>query len=98
MGLLCLSAAFLLAVYDGTKSIADDHVYFTSGRMLWETIDAASLAGWRNLIESCAGGILWDPVTVSALAFPAWASVALLGVVLLLLGRRKKPLIGYVRP
>ena len=38
LGLLCLAAAFLLIIYDGTKSIAGNVVAITSVRALWETI------------------------------------------------------------
>jgi hypothetical protein len=97
LGLLCLAAAFILVIYDGTKSIAANGFYFTSVRALWALVNAGSLAKLRPLIEPYAGGILWDPVTVSILAAPAWGLFAFLGVVFILLGRRRKPLIGFVR-
>jgi hypothetical protein len=66
-------------------------------RALWELINPGSLAKLRPLIEPYAGGLLWDPVTVAILAAPAWSLLGLLGILLLLLGRKKKPLIGYAR-
>jgi hypothetical protein len=98
LGLLCLAAAFLLLVYDGTKSIAASRLYLTSVRMLWDLVNAASLANLKPLIQPYAGGFLWDPVMVSILAAPAWSLLGVLGILLILAGRRKKPLIGYVRP
>jgi hypothetical protein len=98
IGLLCLSAAFVLVVYDGTKSIADDYIYITNVRGLWELIDAGSLANLKPLIEPYAGGTLWDPVAVSVLTAPAAGLLALLGIIFMLLGQPKKPVIGYVRP
>lgn len=98
IGLLCLAAAFILVVYDGTKSIAANDLYFTSVRMLWELINAASLARLQPLISPYAHGFLWDPVMLAVLAAPSWCLLGALGVVLILLGRRKKPLIGYARP
>ncbi len=97
-GLMCLATAFLLLVYDGTKSIAASHLYFTSVRTLWELVNAASLAKVKPLVLPYAGGVLWDPVTLAILAAPAWSLFGVLGILLMLLGRRKKPLIGYVRP
>jgi membrane-bound ClpP family serine protease len=35
---------------------------------------------------------------VTILAAPGWSVLGVFGIVLLLLGRKKKPLIGYVRP
>ena len=98
LGLICLAAAFLLLVYDGTKSIAATQLYFTSVRTLWDLVNAASLLKLKPLVLPYAGGFLWDPVMLSILAAPAWSLLGLFGIVLLLLGRRRKPLIGYVRP
>lgn len=97
IGLLCLAAAFILVIYDGTKSIAAGSFYFTSVRTLWELINAGSLQALRPLIGGYAGGVLWDPGMVTVLAAPAWTLLGLFGIVFILLGRRKKPLIGYVR-
>lgn len=97
LGLLSLAAAFILLIYDGTKSIAGDNLYLTSVRALWELINAASLAKLKPMIAPYAGGVLWDPGMVSLLAAPSWALLGFLGVLFILLGRRKKPLIGYER-
>jgi hypothetical protein len=40
---------------------------------------------------------LWDPVTVSLLGAPVWLVLAVLASLLMILGRKKKPLIGYAR-
>jgi peptidoglycan/LPS O-acetylase OafA/YrhL len=97
LGLLCLAAAFILVIYDGTKSIAANTFYFTSVRTLWELINAASLLKLKPLLISYADGMLWDPGMVSLLAAPSWSLLGVLGIVFILLGRRKKPLIGYAR-
>jgi hypothetical protein len=97
IGLILLAAAFILVIYDGTKSIAANSLYITSVRALWELINAASLARLRPLIEPYAGGLLWDPATVAVLAAPSWSLLGGFGVLFILLGRRKKPLIGYAR-
>jgi len=97
LGLLLLAAAFILVIYDGTKSIAANHFYFTTVRTAWELVNAGSLAAVRPLISPYAGGVLWDPGMVALLSAPAWSVLGLLGILLMLLGRRKKPLIGYAR-
>ncbi len=98
VGVLCLAAAFILIVYDGTKSIAGNNLYITSVRTLWELINASSLAQLKPAIEGYAKGMLWDPVMVTFLTAPSWSVLGILGIVLVLLGRKKKPLIGYARP
>jgi hypothetical protein len=97
VGFFALAAAFLLVIYDGTRSIAGSAVFITSVRTLWDTLNAASLAALRPLIEGRLGHVAWDPVFVSFLNAPSWAVLGGLGVVLILLGRKKRPLIGYAR-
>ena len=40
---------------------------------------------------------LWDPVVLTILTTPAWLVLGIIGAVLMLIGRKKKPLIGYAR-
>ncbi len=98
VGLICLAAAFILAIYDGTKSIAANSLYLTSVRTLWDLINAGSLARLQPTIQHYANGYLWDPLMLGFLSAPSWVVLGFLGIVLLLLGRKKKPLIGYARP
>ncbi len=97
LGLLCLAAAFILAIYDGTKSIAGNALSLTSVNALWQLINPVSLAKIEPLIRLYAGGLLWDPVMVGFLAAPASVVFCIFGIVFILLGRRKRPLIGYAR-
>jgi len=98
IGLICLAAAFVLVIYDGTRSIAGNNLFITSVRALWETVNAASLTNLKPVIVPYAHGMLWDPVMATFLQFPSWAVLGFLGIVFVLLGRKKKPLIGYARP
>jgi sulfite exporter TauE/SafE len=97
LGLILLAAAFILVIYDGTKSIAGNSLSLTTVQALWELINPANLAKLKPLIAPYAGGLLWDPLTVSVLAAPAWSLLGIAGVLLLFFGRKKKPLIGYAR-
>jgi hypothetical protein len=97
LGLICLAGAFILAIYDGTKSIAGNRLFFTTVRTLWELLSPNSLAQIKPLISPYAHGMLWDPGMVAILAAPACTMLACLGIVFLMLGRKKKPLIGYAR-
>ncbi len=97
VGMMCLAAAFILVIYDGTKSIAGNGVSLTTVRALWELVNAGSLTKLKPLIEPYAAGLLWDPVMVSILAAPAWGLLGMVGILLILFGRKKKPLIGYAR-
>ena len=97
IGLICLAGAFILLIYDGTKSIAGNMVFLTDVRTLWEIVNPASLAKLRPAIEPYAGGILWDPLMAAFLAAPSWSVLGVVGILFILLGRKKRPLIGYVR-
>ena len=97
VGLILLAAAFILVVYDGTKSIAGNSLSLTTVQALWELVNPGSLAGLKPMVEPYARGLLWDPLTVSFLAAPAWSVLGGIGVLLLFLGRKRKPLIGYAR-
>ena len=41
--------------------------------------------------------MLWDPVTTTLIEQPIALALGVLGAILLVLGRKKKPLIGYGR-
>lgn len=97
LGLILLAAAFILVIYDGTKSIAGNSLTLTTVQALWELINAGSLAKLKPLIAPYAGGLLWDPLTVAVLAAPAWSLFGVAGILLLFFGRKRKPLIGYAR-
>ena len=98
VGFLSIAAAFLLVIYDGTKSIAGNRLFLTSVRTLWELVNAGSLAKLEPAIRPYAGGYLWDPVLITILAAPSWGLLGFFGILFLVLGRKKKPLIGYARP
>jgi peptidoglycan/LPS O-acetylase OafA/YrhL len=97
LGLLCLAAAFILVIYDGTKSIAGNRFYFTTVRTLWELLNPNSLAQVRPVLSRYVDGVLWDPGMVTVLSWPAWSLLGCFGILFLLAGRKKKPLIGYAR-
>jgi hypothetical protein len=96
IGLICLAAAFVLVVVDGMRSIIDSRVSITSARTLWELLNASGLAKLKPLLEPYAGGLLWDLMDY-ILAAPSWALLGGFGILLLVFGRRKKPLIGFER-
>lgn len=97
LGLLCLAAAFIFLVYDGTRSISDSRVEYTKVEDVWSLLHAASLAQLQPWIENHGLHWLWDPAVVTVLGAPAVVALAVLGAILIPLGRRRKRLIGYAR-
>ncbi len=97
LGLWILAAAFIFLIYDGTKSIADRTDFFiTKTSDVWSAIHQTSLAALQPMLEKLSP-YLWDPVAVTVLRQPAWLILAVIGILLIMIGRRKKPLIGYAR-
>jgi len=97
LGLFGLAAAFVLVIYDGTKSIAGNRLFLTSVGDLWTLLSPKSLASLQPLLSPYAGGVLWDPVAVAILSWPSWAVLGVLAILFMLLGRPRRPLIGYAR-
>lgn len=97
LGVLILAAAFILLVYDGAKSIADSRIYIYKLGQLWTDINANSLQSLQASIEANLPAQAWNPVALTLLEQPAWLVLGVVGVLSILLGRKKKPLIGYGR-
>src|SRR4051794_16509076 len=90
LGLLLLAGGFILLIYDGARSIADKTVKIYKFSEAWSDLNQSSLIALQPAIERHAGAWLWDPVIVTLLAQPVWLVLGLVGIVLLLLGRKKK--------
>jgi hypothetical protein len=97
LGLWILAAGFVFLVYDGTKSIAGNAIYITRLADSWNAVHSASLTNVQPFIEAHLGTWLWENVAQSILHAPTWTVFGVLGGLFILLGRRKKPLIGYAR-
>src|SRR5262245_54777479 len=97
IGFWILAGGFIALVYDGTKSIAGNAVSFTPLGQIWANIHSTSLQLLQPAIERHIAVWLWDPIVLSVLTAPAWLVFGILGAILMLIGRKKKPLIGYAR-
>src|SRR6266481_5994045 len=97
LGLLFLAFAFIFLVYDGTRSIADNVLLYLKVDEIW-SLGLELLQAWgMQSIEKNAPPWLWNPVVTTVLDAPAVVVFGIIGAILILLGRRKKPLIGYGR-
>ena len=98
VGLLCLALGFIFLVHDGTKSIADQTLYLSSVGSTWSNVHQSSLAALQPWVEQIAGKWIWQGgVQPYFLDQPVSLVLAVLGAILILLGRKKKKLIGYAR-
>ena len=96
-GLLILALGFIFLVYDGIRSISDGSILLTQTNDIWVIVNDRSLAAFQALVERKLGPDIWRAVLAPLLRQPAAALCCVLGVILIVLGRKKKPLIGYAR-
>lgn len=96
IGLLLLAGAFIFLVYDGARSIADQTLRLTRLGDFWNDINQASQRAFQAKVEGLSA-FLWDHIAKVVLNQPAWAVLGVVGIVLLVLFRPAKPLIGYGR-
>jgi len=96
IGLCLLATAFVFFVYDGTKSIANHQFVYTKVGDVWAIIDQNSLNFVQDWLKQKALWA-WDPYLQTSFDLPNWVVLGILATILILLGRKKKPLIGYAR-
>src|SRR5215210_980823 len=96
-GLLLLALAFIFVVYDGMKSIADAAFYATPLSQFWIEISASTLQSLETYVTRNARPEVWQWGIQPVLRQPAALVFGVLGGLLILLGRKKRPLLGYAR-
>jgi len=96
LGILLLALAFIFVIYDGVKSIADSMLYITRTEQFWSEIHGRSLLVLRAGVERHAAA-LWRWAIQPLLDQPIELVFGVLGAILILFGRKKKPPIGYGR-
>jgi len=97
-GLLLVAAAFFFFVYDGTQWIANAKFSFTTVQFVWAQLNQNSLLWLQPAIEHNVPAWLWqNGIQRFFFTAPVWAVLTVIGAILMLLGRKKKPLIGYAR-
>jgi hypothetical protein len=95
VGLLLLAGGFIFMVYDGARWVADQNLRFTRFGEFWNDIHQSSQQAFRTMVEGTAPW-LWNIVRI-VLDQPVFAVMGALGILLMLLFRPRKPLIGYSR-
>ena len=90
LGTWLIGIALIFLVVDGTKSLAANAVVFTSLGQAWLQLHAPSLEGFNDFLSSRFFADLLDTVLQALLTYPAFAVLAVPGVVLALAGRRPR--------
>ena len=98
IGLLCLALGFIFLVYDGTKWIADKQFFVSSVGATWSNVHQNSLVALQPIVERYAGTRFWsNAFQPYFLDQPAWLVLGIVGALLIMLGRKKRKLIGFAR-
>jgi hypothetical protein len=96
VGLLLLAGGFVFMVYDGARWVADQTLRFTRFEDFWNNVHQSSLQAFRTVVMGAAPW-LWTSVVKVILEQPTFAVMGVLGILLMLVFRPRKPLIGYSR-
>ena len=96
VGLLLLAGGFVFMVYDGARWVADQTLRFTRFGEFWYDMNQSSQKAAQAWVESHAPW-LWNGVIRILLDQPVFAVMGVAGILLMLLFRPRKPLIGYSR-
>ena len=91
IGLLLLAGGFIFMVYDGARFVADQTLRFTRFGQFWNDIHQSSQLAFRTWVEGTAPW-LWNSVIKVLLAV-----LGVVGILLMILFRPRKRLIGYSR-
>jgi hypothetical protein len=97
IGLWLLAGAFVALIIDGTASIAGGTIRFNTFGQTWDNIHQDSKPLVKAFVDRRVGDWLWTSGIQVVLDQPTWLVLGVLGVILVLLGRKKAPLIGYSR-
>jgi hypothetical protein len=96
VGLLLLAGGFIFMVYDGARFVADNTLRFTRFGQFWNDVHQSSQQAFHAWVEGISPS-LWNGVAKVLLDQPAFAVMGIAGILLMLLSRPRKPLIGYSR-
>lgn len=90
LGTWLIGLALIFLVIDGTKSLAANTLVFTSLGQAWTQVHVPSLEAVSGFFQSRFFADLLAVALASLLTYPAFAVLAVPGIVLALLGRRPR--------
>ncbi|WP_316857857.1 hypothetical protein [uncultured Cohaesibacter sp.] len=91
IGLWICAFALIALVLDGVRSIAANDIVMKSLGDTWSQINMQSLDVFQTTIQRNVHPLIWDPLVQWILMMPAWLFAALVGLLLIYLGRKRRP-------
>ncbi len=90
LGTWFLLAGVVALVIDITRTLAADALVMTRIGEHWFQFHSASLNASQAGIQRYVHPALWDPVILALLQTPTWLVSMALGILLILIGRRRR--------
>nr|WP_250152328.1 hypothetical protein [Ancylobacter radicis] len=87
LGIWLLAGGFVALVLDGVRSIASSEVVATPLGVTWLASHEDSLAAFQRWVSDTLPGGTWDLLVAPVLQTPLFIVLAVIGLVLMLLGR-----------
>lgn len=95
LGYVSLAGGFIAFVVDGAAYVANGEWAPLQIGTAIRAVSPGAYASWESAAKLRLPAPLWDPVLVRSLAAPFFLVAVIIGVLLLILGRRPRALIGY---
>ncbi|WP_162916262.1 hypothetical protein [Cohaesibacter haloalkalitolerans] len=91
IGLWICALALLALVLDGVRSIAANRIVMKPLGETWFEMHRESLNLAQAVIQRNVHPLIWDPVVQWILMMPAWLFAAIIGLLFVYLGRKRRP-------
>lgn len=95
MGLILLAAGFAALIIDGTRSIAASNIVVTKFGQTAFALFPKSFPILQPAVERHIHPLLWDPFLLAIFLAPTFAVLAVIGILLIWIVRRRRVTIGY---
>lgn len=90
LGSVFLLVGVIALVYDGTRTMAANHMVTTPLAEHWSRLAPASLAGAQKAVRSYTHPAVWELGVGRLLQLPAWAVLGGIGLLAGYAGRRRR--------
>jgi hypothetical protein len=95
IGVVLLASALAALIIDGTRSIAASKLMVTTFGAMTGYLFPKTYPALKPAIEQNIHPLLWDPFLVSVFWLPTFVILAVLGLLLIWMSRRRQVTIGY---
>ncbi len=95
LGFLLLAAGFAALVIDGTRSIAASNLVMARFGELCAWLLPKAFPLLQPAVERNIHPLLWDPVLRGFFLTPAWIVLSALGLMLILIVKRRRLKVGF---